>query len=119
MLGLSTPDNAEELDHNEGLIGFSGMGYSLTRDERKELERLIRGGIPLDYRSKIWLECSGASEMMEPGLFKELLQDHGDTSSVAAEIEKDVGRTMPLNVFFGGDGPGIDKLRRVLLAYSR
>lgn len=119
MLGLSTPDNAEELDHNEGLIGFSGMGYSLTRDERKELERLIRSGIPLDYRSKIWLECSGASEMMEPGLFKELLQDHGDTSSVAAEIEKDVGRTMPLNVFFGGDGPGIDKLRRVLLAYSR
>ncbi|KAL5504086.1 hypothetical protein ACEPAH_8159 [Sanghuangporus vaninii] len=119
MLGLATPDNAEELDHNDGLIGFSGMGYSLTRDERKELERLIRGGVPLNYRAKIWLECSGASEMMEPGLFRELLQDHEDESSVAAEIEKDVGRTMPLNVFFGGDGPGIDKLRRVLLAYSR
>ncbi|KAL5525835.1 hypothetical protein ACEPAG_7172 [Sanghuangporus baumii] len=119
VLGLATPDNAEELDHNDGLIGFSGMGYSLTRDERRELERLIRGGVPLDYRAKIWLECSGASEMMEPGLFRELLQDHEDENSVAAEIEKDVGRTMPLNVFFGGDGPGIDKLRRVLLAYSR
>jgi len=26
---------------------------------------------------------------------------------------------MPLNIFFGGDGPGIDKLRKVLVAYSR
>ncbi|EJD06547.1 TBC-domain-containing protein [Fomitiporia mediterranea MF3/22] len=119
MLGLSTPDNAEELDHNDGLIGFSGMGYSLSREERRELERLIRGGVPLVYRAKIWLECSGASEMMEPGLFRDLLHSRESTDSVDAEIEKDVGRTMPLNIFFGGDGPGIDKLRRVLLAYSR
>jgi small G protein signaling modulator 3 len=35
------------------------------------------------------------------------------------EIEKDVGRTMPLNIFFGGDGAGVVKLRRVLTAYSR
>jgi len=30
-----------------------------------------------------------------------------------------VGRTMPLNIFFGGDGAGVVKLRRVLTAYSR
>ena len=38
---------------------------------------------------------------------------------IVDEIEKDVGRTMPLIIFFGGDGAGVDKLRRVLIAYSR
>ena len=117
--GLGTSLDEDELDHNEGLIGFNQMGYSLSREERRELDRLIRGGIPLVYRSKIWLECSGGLEMMEPGLFRELVNRHDADDSITAEIEKDVGRTMPLNVFFGGDGAGIEKLRRVLIAYSR
>ncbi|KIL56959.1 hypothetical protein M378DRAFT_16589 [Amanita muscaria Koide BX008] len=33
--------------------------------------------------------------------------------------DEEVGRTMPLNVFFGGDDVGLGKLRRVLTAYSR
>ncbi|KAI5119453.1 hypothetical protein M0805_008390 [Coniferiporia weirii] len=119
FLGLDTPVDEEELAHSEGLIGFSGMGHSLSRDERKDLERLIRNGVPLLYRAKIWLECSGALEMMEPGVFNDLLNHQGKEDSVVGEIEKDVGRTMPLNVFFGGDGPGIEKLRKVLVAYSR
>lgn len=41
-----------------------------------------------------------------------------DISPVLAEIEKDVSRTFPGNLFFGGDGPGVAKLRRVLVAYS-
>jgi len=57
-------------------------------------------------------------EMKEPGLFSDLLAAEGP-AHVLAEIEKDVGRTMPLNVFFGGDGAGVVKLRRVLTAYSR
>ena len=116
--GLPPPDDPDELVHSDGMIGFSGMGHSLSKDERKELERLIRDGVPLQYRAKIWLECSGALEMTEPGAFDDLIQASDQTSSVVKEIEKDVGRTMPLNVFFGGDGPGIAKLRRVLIAYS-
>lgn len=119
ILGLDSSVEEEELIHSEGLIGFSEMGHSLSREERRELERLIRGGVPLVYRSKIWLECSGALEMMEPGVFNDLLNLQTGEESVLVEIEKDVGRTMPLNVFFGGDGPGIQKLRRVLTAYSR
>jgi len=57
--------------------------------------------------------------MMEPGLFRDLLSESDSGSGVGIEIEKDVGRTMPLNIFFGGDGAGVDKLRRVLTAYSR
>ncbi|KAM6503983.1 hypothetical protein JOM56_000926 [Amanita muscaria] len=118
----------EELTHSEGLIGFAQLGLPANKEERKEFDRLVRNGIPLVYRAKVWLECSGGSEMKEPGLFQELLAvpqgregPDGDEEpgNVVAEIEKDVGRTMPLNVFFGGDGVGVGKLRRVLTAYSR
>ncbi|KAF8442167.1 hypothetical protein L210DRAFT_3197217 [Boletus edulis BED1] len=60
--------------------------------------------------------------MLEPGLFGDLLVQAGEDAGhalVRNEIEKDVGRTMPLNIFFGGDGAGVVKLRRVLTAYSR
>jgi hypothetical protein len=119
ILGLGTADEDEELTHSEGLIGFAQLGLSANRDERKEFDRLVRSGIPLVYRSKVWLECSGALEMKEPGLFQDLLMHVEQNDGTASEIEKDVGRTMPLNIFFGGDGAGVDKLRRVLLAYSR
>ena len=117
ILGLGTACEEEELSHSEGLIAFAQLGLSSNRDERREFGRLVRSGIPLVYRSKVWLECSGGLEMREPGLFHELLAGDGQ-GSVIAEIEKDVSRTMPLNIFFGGDGVGVDKLRRVLRAYS-
>ena len=116
MLGLGTADEEEELEHSEGLIWFAQMS---GKDERRELSRLLRRGIPLVYRAKVWYECSGGLEMQEPGLFQDLLNAPADTDGVLEEIEKDVGRTMPLNLFFGGDGPGVDKLRKVLIAYSR
>ncbi|EPQ53941.1 TBC-domain-containing protein [Gloeophyllum trabeum ATCC 11539] len=119
VLGLGSSVEEEELSHSEGLIGFAQLGLSSSRDERREFDRLVRSGIPLVYRSKVWFECSGALEMMEPGLFRDLLSEPDGGSGVSIEIEKDVGRTMPLNIFFGGDGTGVDKLRRVLTAYSR
>jgi len=118
-LGLGTAVEDEELSHTEGLIGFAQLGLSSSRDERKEFDRLLRNGIPLVYRAKVWLECSGGLEMREPGVFADLLAEADGESGVAKEIEKDVGRTMPLNVFFGRTGAGVDKLRRVLTAYSR
>ncbi|KAJ2926842.1 hypothetical protein H1R20_g10246, partial [Candolleomyces eurysporus] len=117
MLGLGTACEEDELSHTEGLIGFAHMG--LGSSARKEFDKLIRSGIPLVYRSKIWMECSGALDMKEPGLFQDLLAQPEGPDSVIHEIEKDVGRTMPLNIFFGGDGAGVEKLRRVLIAYSR
>ncbi|KAI0777008.1 rab-GTPase-TBC domain-containing protein [Irpex lacteus] len=116
MLGLGTTLDEEELSHSEGLVGFAQLGLS---SDRREFDRLVRQGIPLAYRSKVWFECSGALEMREPGLFADLLSEVDEGSSVVREIEKDVGRTMPLNIFFGRTGAGVDKLRRVLKAYSR
>lgn len=119
ILGLGTAGEDDELSHSEGLIGFAQLGLSSNKDERREFDRLIRSGIPLVYRAKVWLESSGALEMREPGIFRDLLAEKDGPDSVRGEIEKDVGRTMPLNIFFGGDGAGVDKLRRVLIAYSR
>ena len=121
MLGLDGPVAEDELAHSDGLIGIAQLGLlSAGREERRELGRLVRAGVPLAYRAKVWLEASGALEMQEPGVFAELLalaDSEGD--GVVREIDKDVGRTMPLNMFFGGDGVGVHKLRRVLIAYSR
>jgi hypothetical protein len=120
LLGLDGPVAEDELAHSDGLIGFTQLGRSAGREERRELGRLVRGGVPLAYRAKVWLESSGGLEMQEPGEFAELLaQTDSDGGSVVREIDKDVGRTMPLNMFFGGDGVGVQKLRRVLIAYSR
>ncbi|KAI5892609.1 TBC-domain-containing protein [Schizophyllum commune H4-8] len=120
ILGLGTEIDEEELSHSEGLIGFAQLGLSANNSEKREFDRLVHGGIPLVYRAKVWLECSGALEMREPGLFQDLLaKEDASNESVMGEIAKDVGRTMPLNVFFGGDGAGVEKLRRVLIAYSR
>ncbi|OSC96319.1 TBC-domain-containing protein [Trametes coccinea BRFM310] len=119
LLGLGTTDEAEELVHSEGLIGFAQFGISSSRDEKREFDRLVRNGIPLAYRAKAWLECSGALDMREPGVFADLLAECDTTSSVVREIEKDVCRTMPLNIFFGRTGAGVEKLRRVLMAYSK
>jgi len=119
FLGLNTADEQDELAHTDGLIGFAQLGISGSREERREFDRLVRQGIPLVYRAKVWQECSGALEMKEPGLFNDLLANVDPDDPVVKEIEKDVGRTMPLNMFYGGDGPGVHKLRRVLTAYSR
>ncbi|KAG9102992.1 hypothetical protein FRC06_000568 [Ceratobasidium sp. 370] len=105
----------EEREWGLGMVGVGRMDGASAKDFLK----LVRSGVPLVYRDKVWSECSGATEMREPGVFQELLSSHeGVNSPTLKEIEKDVVRTMPLNVFFGGDGMGVSKLRRVLQAYS-
>ncbi|KAG8980997.1 hypothetical protein FRC05_003896 [Tulasnella sp. 425] len=119
LLGLGLGDEDEEVGHTDGIIGVAQMGHSANTQDWKEFSRLVQGGAPLVYRPKVWLECSGALEIMEPGVYQELLSSHaGVKNQCLAEIEKDVTRTMPLNIFFGGDGVGVQKLRRVLQAYS-
>lgn len=62
---------------------------------------------------------SGASEIREPGVYQELLTRHaGESSPCLEQIDMDTHRTFPTNVFFAGSGPGVAKLRRVLIAYS-
>lgn len=80
-------------------IGFAQMGNlgKVGREDQKEFHRLVRGGIPIVYRPKIWAECSGAWDVMAPGDYADLLaraEKEGVESTVLAEIEKDVVRTL-------------------------
>jgi hypothetical protein len=149
---VSSGNQQESTTTGTGMIGVGQMGRG---EEWKAFARLVRAGVPLAYRSDIWagayirlsslsnpmahtdsVECSGALDMMVPGEYAEIQNVHQhDSSPFIAEIEKDVTRTFPGNVFFGqctnrqryalhttdslgGDGPGVAKLRRVLVAYS-
>ena len=84
----------DELLRSEGLVGVARMGHSANKEEWREFSRLVRAGIPLIYRAKIWSECSGALDIAEPGAFQKLLSVNKDQiHPTLVEIDKDVRRT--------------------------
>uniref|UniRef100_V5EAL6 Rab-GAP TBC domain-containing protein n=1 Tax=Kalmanozyma brasiliensis (strain GHG001) TaxID=1365824 RepID=V5EAL6_KALBG len=117
---LSSAEKAPEEDWSSGMVGVNRMGDSKTgKEDWREFLALCQTGIPLCYRARIWAECSGANDIAEPGRYQELLSDHqGETNDCLTQIDLDVHRTMPTNIFFGGDGQGVAKLRRLLVAFS-
>ncbi|KAL4813430.1 hypothetical protein BDW67DRAFT_168235 [Aspergillus spinulosporus] len=105
------------------MVGISGLGNKgkVGRAKWREFRNLVLDGIPVALRSKIWSECSGASSMRVPGYYDDLVKGIGGSdpdSSVVAQIDMDINRTLTDNVFFR-KGPGVTKLKEVLLAYSR
>ncbi|OXV05507.1 hypothetical protein Egran_06725 [Elaphomyces granulatus] len=105
------------------VVGIAGLGNKgkIGRAKWREFRTLVLGGVPVAHRAKIWAECSGASAMRVPGSYDDLVKGVGaDASdpSVVAQIEMDIHRTLTDNVFFR-KGPGVAKLKEVLLAYSR
>lgn len=105
-----------------GGVGFSKKKKSRSPKEGKQLWRefktLVLGGVPVAYRAKIWGECSGTRSLKTPGVYQSLI-DQDDHTEAMNQIDLDLYRTMPYNVFFGSSGPGVHKLRRVLVAFSR
>ena len=108
LLGI----NGAELLSSSRRLGENGKGLW------REFKELVYKGVPIAYRPKIWGECSGAWTLKTPGTYESLIKDETETDAMS-QIELDLYRTMPYNVFFGGKGPGVDKLRRVLIAFSR
>lgn len=104
------------------MIGISGLGNKgkVGRAKWNEFKALLLGGIPVAYRNKIWSECSGASAMRVPGYYEDLVSQPGtdDDPAVVAQIEMDIYRTLTDNIFFRR-GPGVARLKEVLLAYAR
>ncbi|PWY94696.1 TBC-domain-containing protein [Aspergillus sclerotioniger CBS 115572] len=105
------------------VVGISGLGNKgkVGRAKWREFRSLVLGGIPVALRAKVWSECSGASSMRVPGYYEDLVKGTGGCEpdpSVVAQIDMDINRTLTDNVFFRR-GPGVAKLKEVLLAYSR
>ncbi|KDE06357.1 hypothetical protein MVLG_03266 [Microbotryum lychnidis-dioicae p1A1 Lamole] len=105
----------------EDLVGVSQMGVDgkSGKEDWAEFKQLVRKGVPIAYRPKIWAECSGANEAREPGVYQDLLAHKNEENQCLNQIDMDCHRTFPTNVFFAGTGPGVAKLRNVLVAYSR
>ncbi|KAF9391131.1 hypothetical protein CPB97_007464 [Podila verticillata] len=98
------------------IIGIATIGKG---SEWEEFRDLVRGGIPVMYRNKIWQEASGAYDMRQPGYYKELLSKQNiEECQCWGDIEMDLHRTFPTNILFGPGGHGIDKLKNILIAYS-
>lgn len=120
---LQTIDTPEASLTDGEVIGIAGLGNKgkVGRAKWREFRSLVLGGIPVALRAKVWAECSGASAMRIPGYYDDLVQGAGGEDpdpSVIAQIDVDIHRTRTDNVFFR-KGPGVTKLRDVLLAYSR
>lgn len=87
------------ISHDENLIGIASMGLTNDHNKKslkedwKEFKALVMRGVPISLRPKIWLECSGANELKEPGYYHELLNKHKDEEGMALnQIECDVTR---------------------------
>jgi len=120
---LQSIDTPEASLADGEVIGIAGLGNKgkVGRAKWKEFRSLVLGGIPVSLRAKVWSECSGASAMRIPGYYDDLVTGAGGSDpdpSVVAQIDMDIHRTLTDNVFFRM-GPGVGKLRDVLLAYSR
>lgn len=102
------------------LIGVAGLGNKgkVGRAKWKEFRQLVLAGIPVEYRAKIWLECSGATALRVPGYYDDLVSSETDDPVIVSQIQMDIHRTLTDNIFFR-KGPGVTKLNEVLLAYSR
>lgn len=109
---------------SNAINGSSSSKKKKTRSSKegkqlwREFKTLVLGGVPVTYRAKIWGECSGARTLKTPGVYQSLV-DREDESEALNQIDLDLYRTMPYNVFFGSTGPGVHKLRRVLVAFAR
>ncbi|KAI9732362.1 MAG: hypothetical protein M1834_001569 [Cirrosporium novae-zelandiae] len=102
------------------IVGVSGLGNKgkVGRAKWNEFKHLVLGGIPVTYRAKIWAECTGANASRVPGYYADLVNGGDDDPTIISQIEMDIHRTLTDNVFFR-QGPGVAKLKEILIAYSR
>jgi small G protein signaling modulator 3 len=120
----SKVSNAPEAEIVNGeLIGISTLGRpnKINRNKYVQFKALVLQGIPVSLRPKIWSECSGANARRSPGYYDDLVSrsERGEDldSEIVSQISADIGRTLTDNTFFR-HGPGVSRLKTILLAYS-
>ncbi len=116
--------NAPEAETVNGeLIGISTLGRpnKFNRNKYIQFKNLVLQGIPVSLRPKIWSECSGADARRSPGYYDDLVfrSENGEDldPEIVSQINADIGRTLTDNTFFR-HGPGVQRLKTILLAYS-
>ncbi|KAK5941950.1 GTPase activating protein (GAP) [Knufia obscura] len=95
-------------------------GRNATIVRQPTFHKLIRVGLPNRLRGEIWEISSGSfyTRLRNPNLYQKTLDKFvGQESLAIDEIEKDLNRSLPEYAGYQ-DERGIDRLRRVLTAYS-
>ncbi|KAI9641802.1 GTPase activating protein (GAP) [Ciborinia camelliae] len=95
-------------------------GRNVTLIRQPTFHKLIRVGLPNRLRGEIWEQTSGSLflRLENPTLYADTLAKFEGRDSLAIdEIEKDLNRSLPEYPGFQSV-EGIDRLRRVLTAYS-
>ncbi|KAI8639361.1 rab-GTPase-TBC domain-containing protein [Parasitella parasitica] len=116
-------DVTEVKDHKKLNIWknyFNENGRNLTMVRLPIFTKMIRIGIPNCLRGEVYEMCSGSIYLRfaNQGIYDQILETHKDDQSPALyDIEKDLHRSLPeYSAYQSPDG--IDRLRRVLTAYS-
>ena len=121
-LGLGTASMPETKLTDGEVVGIAGLGNKgkVGRAKWNEFKGLVLGGIPVAYRAKVWSECCGATALRIPGYYEGLVSRSAeyDDPIIITQIQMDINRTLTDNIFFR-QGPGVAKLKEVLLAYAR
>jgi hypothetical protein len=95
-------------------------GRNVTLIRQPTFHKLVRVGLPNRLRGEIWELMSGSLylRLESPSLFEDTLSKFEGRESLAIdEIEKDLNRSLPEYPGFQSQ-QGIERLRRVLTAYS-
>ncbi|GME67245.1 unnamed protein product [[Candida] boidinii] len=95
-----------------------GRNFGLVRT--LPFYKLVSYGLPNKLRGELWEVCSGSiyNRFLNPEAYNKFLVDYdGKTSLALEEIEKDLNRSLPEYPAYQTD-EGINRLRRVLTAYS-
>lgn len=84
---------------------------------------LLTNGVPDAVRTQVWLRCSGAvARRANCALPYDRIAgcaEGGCERDTAKQIQRDLGRTYPHNIFFDSpDAEGARRLRRVLHAFA-
>ena len=95
--------------------------YSKLKRSAK-LERFVHKGIPMSLRGHIWMEITNARKKRDevPSLYQDLLLKQVKSDTIIEQIDRDIPRTFPTNIFFRGKDPKSleQPLFNVLLAFA-
>ena len=95
-------------------------GRNATMVRQPTFSKLIRVGLPNRLRGEMWEICSGSfyTRLRNPQFYDKTIAKYlGKESLAIDEIEKDLNRSLPEYPGFQSQ-EGIERLRRVLTAYS-
>lgn len=101
-------------------VFFADNGRNLTLVRQPIFAKMIRAGVPNCLRGEVYEMCSGSIYLRfaNQGVYDQILESHKDDRSPSLDdIEKDLHRSLPEYPAYQVPD-GIDRLRRVLTAYS-